>query len=151
MSIRAALTRITAIQAGLSITDPLTLAVKRAYRFGPAPYAALPDLPCWTNSFAHDRTEVGVGMRVLHYVVRMQFAAAQATVEDDRASDIAAAFYQAALDAFCQDVDLADNVTMSTPRGGEGGVPAIIDRGGQKYVGFEMLLDVQITESFAWS
>lgn len=147
--IRAVMTQIQTIEAALAITAPLALSVKRAYKFIPHQSSALPDLPCFMNDFTHIGTVVMESGRELQYRVGVTFAAGEATLEDDYSADIAAAFWQQALDIFGTKVDLGNTVTMALLRGDDPTL-AIIERGGYAYVGWNAFLDISIVEAFAW-
>ncbi len=148
MDIRSALDRITAIQAGLSITSPVTASIKKAYKYVPKQDAALPDAPAWMNDWTLSREERHIDLRIQHYTVHMQLFVNDA--DQDRAADIATAFMAQAVDGFDADVTLDGNVTNSALRGGD---PTLVSlgRAGQSYIGLDLFLDLEMKEAKAFS
>jgi hypothetical protein len=150
MSLRTALDRLIAIQAGLTIADPAAVAVKRAYKYNPPASVQLPDLPAFLNEWTMLPVEAGASMRTRRFLVEMSCAVALVGPEDDRSADVATALFEALLDAWGADITLARTVTLSNLRGGEPTI-GVIQRGGLLYIGFTAVLDLQITDAFTWS
>ena len=143
MDIRSALDRIVVIQEGLSITDPLTLAVKRAYKYVPEASSALPDTPAWTNEYSLTNVERLVSLRIQTYTVHMQLFIDDADL--DRAADIASSFLKQMIDALDADVSLAQTITQQSLRGGNptlGSMP----RANMPYTGLDLFLDLEMKE-----
>ena len=147
MNIRAAMTNLVALQAGLSITSPLALAVKKAWPYVPPQSVLLPDLPCWTNSWDLGREDRFVGMREQRYTVQMQLFVAEAGAgEQDRQADVATAFMDKLVDALDADVTLGQTVSEHWLRGASPSL-AILERGGKSYIGLNLFLDLRLTEA----
>lgn len=150
MSLRTALDRIIVIQAAVSITDPVTTSIKRAYKLSPDQSEELADLPCVMNNVFYVGQEASAQMRTLRYRVQMQCMVAKSGIEDDRSGDIAVALWEKLLDDFSRDIMLAGTVTLALFEEGSSPMPALLDRG-TKYIGFEATLNIQITEAFAFA
>jgi hypothetical protein len=149
MSIRAIMDQIVTIQEGLSITEPVNLSVKRAYKYLPPQNQTLTDLPVWVNHWQMNNTEWDPGdMREVEYSVNMMLAVAEATVEMDRAADIAASFWEATLKAFRDDVKLGGTNRIQKLRG-EGPTSPRLTWAGKAYVGLDLWLDILVIESNA--
>lgn len=144
--LRLALDRITEIQKAISIDDPMRVDIQAAYKLVPPASVQLPDLPCFLNTWTLVGMETNPEMRTLRYQVSMQCVVARATVEDDISADIATALFEQALDDFGHDIALAGTVTIAIMRGGDPTL-VIIERG-QAYIGWQAILDIQITTAF---
>lgn len=142
MDIRSALDRIVAIQQSLSITSPVALSIKRAYKYVPPQEAAL-DLPCWQNSWTMVSETRGFGSREQLYTVNMQLLVADA--DQDRAADIATAFHVALVDALDNDRTLGGTVTRQDLRGGNPTL-VVFERSGNVYLGLNLFLDLVMYE-----
>lgn len=141
-------TRLKALEEGIAITSPVALTVKRGY-WG-APPSALPDLPCVINSLSETERALGFGSRDQSLRINVQLLAAKATVEDERSSRIATAFWFAAKDAFDEDLTIGGTVSLSSLRGADPTVPVILTHAGQAYIGFNAFLDIQDVENFTF-
>lgn len=149
MSLRTALDRIIVLQEALTITDPVNLTVKKAYKFVPPASVQVPDLPCCFNSVSLVSIEGNASMRTRRFQVLMQCPVARMTVEDDISMDIATALFEQAVDDFGHDIALQSMVTLVTMRGAEPTVGRM--EWGQAYIGWQAYLDLQITDAFPWS
>lgn len=157
MSIIDALARIYVIQAGLKITAPVSLKVKKVWPFFPDASVQVPDFPCFMNEMTAlpvDERRM-MSQRERLYEVHMQFMAAKATVEDARSAQIALRFWKAAEDAFDADIGLkvggVNTVTLALLRGGSPTVPVVLQRGGESFIGFDATLAIRIEEEYLWS
>lgn len=148
MNIRDALVRVAAIQAGLSITDPVTdptpYEIKRAYTTFPDRDSALPDCPCWINSWTLVREDRNPGMREAFYQIRMQLFIDDTDL--DVGADIATAFMEKIMDALDADTSLGGTSTGTTLRGGDPTL-GLLEWAGQGYPGLDLFLDLKMTES----
>lgn len=145
MNFDAFLDNLIALEKTISINSPVTAKVKRAY-FG-APADAITDLPCIINALAEPERTLGMGnRRAEKYRINIQLLAARATMEDERSSRIAAAFWFAAKNVFDADPSIGGTVMFSTLRGANPTVPVLLQHGGQAYIGFDGLLEVQNIE-----
>lgn len=142
MDIRSALSRLTAIQQGLSITTPITASIKKAWTYFP-PENAVVDTPCFLNSWTLVEEARNPSHRIQRYTVRMQLLVHDADME--RAADIATSFHVQLVDALDADVNLAGTVSYQTLRGGNPTL-AILERGGRIYVGLDLYLDLVMSE-----
>ena len=138
--------KLETLEKGIKITSPATLQVKRAY-WG-APPQAITDLPCVINALSEPDRVLGFGTRDQALQVQVQLLVARATVEDTRSSLNATAFWFAAKDAFDADITLGGTVVFSTLKGGTPTVPVILQHGGQAYIGFDAVLQIQDFETF---
>lgn len=148
MDIRNALDRVIAVQGAMSISSPASIAALRAYKYVPARDSALPDTPCWFNSWSFVREERLIQLRRSFYSVRMQLAVHDADL--DRAADIATAFHVAAVADFSADVTLNGQVTNTEFRGGS---PTLVrlDWAGMTYVGLDLFLDLVMEEAVTFA
>lgn len=145
-AINSALTRIAAIQAGLSITLPVAVSTKRAYRYPPSRDKALTDFPCWINMPRLVRVEPHIGLLVRWYTVRMQVFVQEADL--DRGAEIAQELVEAAIVEFTKpsNLDLNGNVTNTSIRGADPTI-GMLEWAGHGYPGGDLLLDVEIKSS----
>jgi hypothetical protein len=151
-TIAAALERIYAIEAGLTISSPQTMSVKRVYDFFPSSSQVISDLPCFTNQLTVlpvDRTHM-MRRREREYEVAIQFYAGISQPDDERNGQVALQFLNAAIEAFDADVSLAGQVTLSLLRGGTPTAPIILEQAGKAYIGFEAVLEIRSEEDFLW-
>jgi hypothetical protein len=148
MDIASAMDRIVAIELGLSISQPVAVTVKRAYKYPPAMNVALPSTPAWVNTWTLTRYQRMSGKRTHEYAVN-----AQLHVEDanqDRAAEIATNFYVAFIAALDADVTLNHTAVLHTPRGGD---PTLVlfERAGKGYVGLNLFLDLFLEDATQFS
>lgn len=148
MDIRTALARLTTIQAGLAITSPVALSVKRAWTTTPPQTAALADVPAWTNDVTLLNVERDSGLRIIQYEVHSQLYVYDAS--EDRAADIALAFLTAYIDALDADVSLANTVTQQNLRGN---APTLvtITWNDRRYIGLDLVLWLEMKEAKVFS
>ncbi|MDD5502583.1 MAG: hypothetical protein PHH26_03865 [Candidatus Thermoplasmatota archaeon] len=138
--------KLAALEKKIQITSPVKLVVKNAY-WG-APPQALSALPIIINALSETERTLGFGSRDQRLRLSVQLLAARATVEDERSSQIATAFWFAAKDVFDQDTTIGSTVSFSTLRGGEPTVPVILTHAGQAYIGFNAFLEMHDVEAF---
>ena len=134
------------LEKTIAIASPVALTIKRAY-FG-APAKAITDLPAMINALSEPERTLGFGSREQQVRINVQLLAAKATVEDERSSLIATAFWYAAKDAFDKDITIGGKVSFSTLRGGDPTVPVILTHAGINYIGFNAYLDILDVEDF---
>jgi hypothetical protein len=144
MDIRAAMTRIIAVQAALTITDPIAASIKKAWRYTPPQSQTVTETPAFINSWTlNQETRYSNGYRRHDYTVHMQLL-----VEDsdkDRAADIASAFHAALLTAFDADVQLAGACSGQTIRGGDPTL-ANFEFAGNPYIGLDLYMDIRMDD-----
>ncbi len=148
MNLTNFLAALQALQNAITITSPVALTVKRSY-WG-KPQEAPGDLPCIINALAEPDRVLGFGSRDQKVRVNVQLLAARATVENTRSALIATAFWYAAKDKFDRDISIGGTVAWSTLRGADPTVPVILELGGQAFIGFNAILDIQDVESFTF-
>lgn len=137
--------RLNTLQRSIGITLPVVMTVKRTYWGGPS--GAISDLPAVINTLAEPDRSLGMGARrEARYRVTVQLLVARATPEDERSSRIATAFWFAAKTAFDADRTIGGTVTHSILQGANPTVPVLLQHGGQAYIGFDALLDIQNIE-----
>ncbi|GEM_PF-4364503 len=140
------LTKLSSLQKSISITSPTSQSVERVH-WG-APPGTISDLPCVVNALTESERTLGFGSRDQNFQINVQLWVARARVEDDRSGKIATAFWFAAKDAFDEDPTIDGSVSFSTLRGAVPTVPVILSHGGQAYVGFNAMLDIQDVSAF---
>lgn len=148
MNIRSALDNLIVIQAALSITSPDSISIDRAYKFFPDRDSALPDTPCFINSWSLTGEDRRVSLRDARFTVHMQLFIDDADL--DVGADIASAFLEAIMDALDADVSLGGTVTNTDLRGGDPTL-GLLDWAGQGYVGLNLFLDLQMMEPKSFS
>lgn len=135
---------VTAIQAALTITSPITASIKKAHRYPPNRNSVLPDTPCWMNgwTFARQDDVDFDGNEKFFYTINCQLFVEDADIS--RGADIATAFHQAWVDALLADTTLGSsaNGLTYTPRGGDPTL-VVLEWGGKGYVGLNEYLDVE--------
>lgn len=145
MDITAAVARLAAIEAGLSITSPASVGVKRAYTFPPNRQHALADTPCWVNSWQLARIEWGLGgtagPRSEYYTVHAQLFVLDADL--NRGAAVASAFLPAFVTAVNADWTLGGTVRAVDVRGGDPTL-ALLEWAGQGYAGLDLYCDVEV-------
>lgn len=139
------MTGITAVQAAMAITSPVTMSVKKAWPYMP-PQSVLAGvaMPAWINEWTLVRERRAISMREQLYSVRMQLLVFDA--DQDRAADIATAFMVVAVDAFDAAVTLGGTATQQTLRGAS---PTLgrVEIGGAVYSAIDLFLDVEMKEA----
>ncbi len=141
-------TNLETLEKTIAITSPVAMQVKKAY-WG-APQQEIADLPCVINALAEPERTIGFGSRDQRLRVNVQLMVARATVENERSSLIATAFWFAAKDAFDKDITFSGAVSLSVLRGADPTVPVILTHGGQSYIGFNAVLEIQDVEDFTF-
>lgn len=142
MDIRTAMGGLVTLEAGLTISDPLNLAIRRAYPYFPDRRSVLPDTPCWTNGWTLTRIDDGFAdNRRQFYTVNAQLFILDADM--GRAAEIATAFHVALIDALDADDTLGGTVTNVDLRGGDPTL-ALLEWAGQGYVGLNLYFDLEL-------
>lgn len=149
MNISDALDALIVVQAGLSITEPVEMDVKHAWKWVPEQKAAL-RLPDWVNSAQLNTVTRQMGNHSLFWTVHMQLFAVPSNVQDDLAQDICAHFLTAVIAAF----DLAANRTLGgtvSRHALRGNDPTVgrLEHNGQSYMGLDLFLDLEMEEARA--
>lgn len=139
-----ALDRIVAIQAAISITEPVSLSVAVAHKDPPG---ALQDLPCFVNTVAAPEVTYGPQSQRILYRVTMQFFGRDEKAAD--ASAVARAFLEATKTAFNADIRL--NGTCSVAQLEGGGRVVGLQYAGANYIGFEVALRVLMRDAVAFA
>lgn len=144
MDIRAALTNLVALQAGLAITDPVAASIKKAWNYMIPQGGIAPDTPCWMNTWRMERMERGSAVRRQFYTINMQLLVRDA--DQERAADIATAFHVALVTALDGNLTLGGTVKVHTLRGGD---PTLftMDRAGLSFIGLDEYLDVELWDA----
>lgn len=148
MNIRSALDRLTTIQAAVSITDPATVSVLKAWKYAPPQKAALADVPAWINDWTLISEDRANSLRTQEYLVRSQLFVYDADL--DRAADIATALFVAYVDDLDADVKLNNTVTRQSIRGGEPTL-VVLEFGRRSYVGVDVLMSMTMREGATFS
>lgn len=141
-------TKLEALEKTIAIASPVSKQVLRAH-WG-TPGQNITDLPVIVNTLSEPDRVLGFGSRDQKLRITVQCLVARATVEDTRSSLIATSFWFAAKDAFDEDVTIGSTVSFSTLRGGDPTVPVILQHGGQAFIGFNAVLDIQDVEEFTF-
>ena len=148
MSIPNALTRIVAIQNGMSITSPRPMSVVRAYRHFPPPRKTIDAAPAWFNVWTLRNVRRHIDLRIQNYTVQMQLVVEDADL--DYAAELATNFMPVVVDAFDEDVTLAGNATKTDLRGGADTL-GLVEYGGKEYMALDLFLDIEIKEAKEFS
>jgi hypothetical protein len=143
-TLNAALDRIVAIQAAISITSPITKAVVRAYKDPPA---TVEDVPCFLNIVEPGEVTYGPGYQRQRLHVKMQFLCRDEKAAD--ASAIARAFLEATRTAFNGDIRLAGTCTVAQ-LGATAGVTGL-EYAKTQYIGFELPLVVSMHDAVTFA
>ena len=145
-TIRAALTRLTALQAALEITDPIPVKVRKAWKYAPpskvviAPYS-------WVNDWSLNEMKRGSSLLSRWYTVSVQFWAGEPT--EEISADVATAFEAVFIDALNADVRLGGAAVHTELRGNS---PTLVLLGAAaSNVGLQLYLDVHMKEAAAFS
>lgn len=141
-------TKLETLEKGIQITSPVSLQVKRAYWGGPP--TAPGELPCIINAMSEPNRVLGFGAREQSLQIVVQCLCAKATVEDERSSRIATAFWQAAKNAFDGDQTIGGTVSLSVLKGAVPTVPVILQHAGIAYIGFNAVLEILDVEQFTF-
>ena len=139
--IRTALTNLVTLQEGLSITAPVSSSIKRAYKYTPPMSSALPDTPCFLNTWTLTSQELDISLRILFYTIRMQLIVHDS--DQDRAADIASSYMNAIITAQNADVTLDGAVNQSILRGSDPTL-GVLSGAGVEFVGLDLLLDIEL-------
>jgi hypothetical protein len=140
----AARTRIAAILAAVSITEPVEATIARVYE---NPWETVEDSPCFIFVPPPREVERGSSLRIKTYTLMMR-----CLVYDDareRASDMVDAFVEATIDAFDSDLTLNGSASdIKGPRAPEGAKG--FEYAGRRFVGIDCFLTVVIKEAKAF-
>ena len=148
MDIRTVMAAVVTLQESLSITAPISSSILRAYRFMPPMSSALPDTPCFFNSWTLQNQQLNISLRILSYTVRMQLAVLDA--DQDVAADIASSYMNALITAHNADIQLSGSCTLTTLRGGDPTL-AVLNWAGQDFIGLDLFLDVELKDGVSVS
>lgn len=148
MGIRAVLDNLIVIEAACAITSPVTVSVKRAYKYIPDRESALPDTPCWLNGWSLVNYLRSSAFREQEYDIRAQLAVLDA--DQDRAADIASALYENFLTRLDANITLGATINRHDLVGGQPTLAAMT-WAGQPYIGIDMHLHVVIKEAATFS
>jgi hypothetical protein len=146
--IRTVMGNVVTLQESLSITAPISSSILRAYKYMPPMASALPDTPCFFNSWTLQNQQLDISLRILSYTVRMQLAVLDA--DQDVAADIASSYMNALITAHNADVQLSGSCTLTTLRGGDPTL-AVLNWAGQDYIGLDLFLDIEIKDAVSVS
>lgn len=147
-------TNLKNLEESISIQSPTPLKVIKAYWGAPA--QSITDLPVALNALSEPDRTLGFGSREERVNVNFQLLVARATVEDDYSSLLATAFWYAAKDIFDRNTTIGNTVALATLKGavsrtaGQATVPVVLSHGGQAYIGFNAVLDMQVFEPFTF-
>ena len=142
--IRPVLTNLAAIQDALSITDPFSTSIAKAYDYPPSKNVTL-DMPAIVNlwSFPDQSVEDGSFDQDRHrYAIEMQCFVNDADLS--RGLDIATAFWEAWLDAWVADQQLKNGgaaVIHGTSLTGADSTISLLEWTGVTYAGWTATLE----------
>lgn len=134
--------------AGITITDPVSVGIRRVFKFVPKSRQALADLPCVILTYEQEPVQFKPAFLHKPYRIRIQLFVEKATAEADRSADIASAFLDKIILALSGSQTL--NGTVSVIREFRGAAPetlTLLEYAGVGYVGLELYLAVTITEA----
>lgn len=148
-TLRGFLSRLTTVQGSLAITDPVRLAVKKAYTYTPKRSQVL-EVPAFLNSYTLTREypQFGPHTRWEFYTIESAFACYDA--DTDQAADIATAFLTAYLDAI--EAERAGDFTSTIQRWAEplrGADPTlvVVEWAGKTHIGWRVLMDIKLANT----
>jgi len=142
--IRTALTNLVTLQESLSITAPISSSILRAYKYTPPMSSALPDTPCFLNTWTLTNQELDISLRILFYTIRMQLIVHDS--DQDQAADIASSYMTALITAHNADVTLNGSVNQCMLRGSDPTL-GVLQWAGVDYIGLDLLLDCEIKDA----
>lgn len=157
---------LVAVQEAIAITSPEPRTVKKAWPFVPPQNQVVTaNMPCWTNAWDFVRETRHPSLRSLDYTVNMRLHVGQATAGDNaKIAELALAFLPAVLTAFGQKngaghggITLAGVVSGAivptvTYQNIRGGSPTLGVFGDDvRTIGLDLFLDLQVSETFAYS
>lgn len=152
MNIRDAMTRINEIQAGLSITSPRTVLVKRVFPYFPDANKQISDsdCPCFINQWTAPQILFNSNLLRGDFTIHMQLLAKGSMPSLSDAADIATAFYPEIVTAFATNLKLG-GMTSATVVGLRGAEPtlALLQYGRQPFVGLDLFLDLRLSRGQA--
>jgi hypothetical protein len=149
VTIRAALDKLVILEKALSITSPVTLAVKEAFKYIPPQTHNVVETPVWMNAWQlNDMSWLPGNQRMSSYSINMRLAAISAMVEQDRGADIATAFWEALIKALRNDVKLGGTIDQHKLRS-QGPTLVVMEFGGKAYIGLDVWLDIDVIETNA--
>ncbi len=129
----------------VAITEPVEQKVERVYE---SPPSTVQDVPCFIiYPPAVKVTRGPSGRRTKLYTVRCRLLARDADAE--RASDVVDAYREALIDRLDAEITLAQNVSVSDSQDIE--EAAGFTYAGTKYIGFDALLKINMTEGRSFS
>lgn len=154
MNIRTALDRIVTLQLALTITAPITASIKAAHKYPPNRGIALPDTPCWMNSWTLDRVEREYRTRHAFYEVSAQLFVLDTDL--NRAADIATAFHVAFMDALDTSASINDDAAIARwDHGGSGRASdptlSLLDWAGKSYIGLSEFLRLELLDTVTFT
>ena len=151
MDIRSAMTELVKVEEGISITEPVTARIAKAYKwFPPQGVSIAANLPAFTNDMTLTSQEIGTsGYQTLIYTVHAQLYVGEG--DQDILADMAASFLTAFLTAMnlkssLNDEDGVSTVTDHTIRGGN---PTLVslNRANRPYTGLDLFIDLRMHQA----
>lgn len=147
-TIAAVHTALAALFDDLSIADPVTMAIGHVYPY-PPPIAEVIEAPAIV--IGHSLTEARFmpgGMVQQDYEMSVQIYAADADADADMGANIANAFLDEIVSALSAHVTLSGEVqVVKALRGGSGGTLVSLVRGKMAYVGLDLVIPINITDT----
>lgn len=154
MNIRDTHSYLVTLLQGLSITAPVSLTVKKAWKFTPPARVALGDLPCAISGYQLTAVRFLPAFLEQDYTVHIQLFIAPATAEQDQSEDIASAFLDALITSLSGHQRLNGNVSVIRALRGAG----VNNSGGAEtltllewasigYVGLDLFLDLTLKQT----
>lgn len=153
MDIREALTKLYAVEQGLSISDPVGKTIQKVWPYRPTNLTTIVETPCFTNMWSAPSLEFKSALLTGEFTVNAHLLVYEAHPSD--AADIASAFWVKCVEALAANVKLGlSGWTVRRLRGGnptlrtfggesdvEGGPP------GKVFVGLDLFIDLFATKS----
>lgn len=148
-AIRDVHTALATIVGQLAITEPATMSMKVAWPYvPPARQVIVPP----SAVVMHDLTRCTFGpggMVQQDYDLHVQFFAAEASSILDVGADIANAFLDELITALSDNITLSGTVQLVRELRGSGQqreTLAVLERGGKTYVGFDVVIPINLTD-----
>lgn len=117
MALRDALDRLVALEEAVSITDPTTTSIRKAWKTVPPEGTRAPVTPLAINVWTFAQREAFQSLSRRFYTIRIDIATHDRDV--DRAADIVTALTEQFLDDLDQDITLNGNVERVDMRGAD--------------------------------
>lgn len=148
MNIRDTHAALAALLETLTITEPLALGIRKAWKFVPPSNNAVVDLPCTFSKYELKKVVFGPALLQRQYAINIQLLAGKADMQGDIASDIASAFCEALVQKLLENQRLSGTVAnIIGLRGASPDTLTTLNWAGLPFVGLDLYLDVLLSDT----